>query len=214
AVGVPVSDRTFQSQNARGAIYHGQGPGKEIKKEELLQFFRKIDRGLHEYLREERVPLLLASVKYYHPIYRLANRYPQLLDEQLTGNYERATPERIHDEAWPIVSRVFEERVTTWAERYRNRAGSGLASDRLEEVAPAAVTGRVQCLLVPEDESVWGVLDRATGAIQRHDRQRDAEDADLLDDIAEEVFKRGAEVYVVPRASMPAPGPVAAIYRF
>ena len=179
-----------------------------------MQFFRKIDRGLHDYLRDERVPLLLASVKYYHPIYATVNRYPGLLEEQLSGNYERATPERIHAEAWPIVSRVFEARVRRWVERYHQRAGTGLASDRLEEVAPAAVTGRVQSLLVPEDESVWGVLDRATGAIRRHDRRQGAQDADVLDDIAEEAYKRGAEVYVVPRASMPAPGPLAAIYRF
>jgi hypothetical protein len=104
--------------------------------------------------------------------------------------------------------------VSTWAERYRGRVGSGLASDRLEEVAQAAVTGRVQCLLVPEDESVWGILDRKTGSIERRERQRDTEDADVLDDIAEEAYKRGGEVYVVPRGSMPTAGPIAAIYRF
>jgi len=214
ALGVREPDRIFESQYVRGSQFHGQGPGKEIWKEEMLQFFRKIDRGLHDYLRDERVPLLLASVKYYHPIYAIANRYPGLLEEQLTGNYERATADRIHAEAWPIVSRIFDARVSTWADRYRSRAGTGLGSDRLEEIATAAVTGRIQCLLVPEEESVWGILDRATGAIQRRDRQQDAQDADLLDDIAEEAYKRGAEVYVVPRASMPAPGPLAAIYRF
>jgi hypothetical protein len=214
ALGVSDTGRIFESQYVRGSIFHGQGPGKEIRKEELLQFFRKIDRGLHDYLRDERVPLLLASVKYYHPIYATANRYAGLLEEQLTGNYERATADRIHAEAWPIVSRVFEARVSTWADRYRRRAGTGIVSDRLEEIATAAVRGRIQCLLVPEEESVWGILDRLTGAIELRERQRDAQDADVLDDIAEEAYKRGAEVYVVPRASMPAPGPLAAIFRF
>ena len=214
ALGVRAPDRIFQSQYVRGAEFHGQGPGKEIRKEELLQFFRQIDRGLHEYLRNEHVPLLLASVKYYHPIYAMANRYPGLLHEQLTGSYERATPEKIHAEAWPIVSRVFESRVGSWAARFRERVGTGLASDRLEEIGVAAVTGRVLCLLVAEDEAIWGVLDRATGAIERRDGKQDGQDADLLDDLAEEAYKRGAEVYVVPRASMPAAGPVAAIYRF
>jgi len=213
-LGVREPDRVFQSQYVRGAEFHGQGPGKEIRKEELLQFFRKIDRGLHEYLRDERVPLLLASVKYYHPIYANANRYPGLLQEQLTGNYERATPERIHAEAWPIVSRVFEARVSTWIDRYHQRVGTGLASDRLEEIAPAAVTGRVQCLLVAEEESVWGILNRTTGSIVRRDGQKGTEDADVLDDVAEEVYKRAGEVYVVPRASMPVAGPIAAVYRF
>jgi hypothetical protein len=214
ALGVPEHERTFESSYMRGAVFHGQGPGKELKKEELLRYFNAIDRGLHEYLREERVPLLLAAVKYYHPIYKLANRYPDLLDVGLEGNYERANADQIHAEAWPLVSRAFESRVDTWVERYNERKGSGLASDRIEEIAVAAVTGRVQCILVAEEESVWGILDRKTGSIETRDRQRDTEDADVLDDISEEALKRGGEVYVIPRSRMPSAGPIAAIYRF
>ncbi len=214
ALGIPEYDHSLQSSYIKGAVFHGEGPGKEERKEELLRFFNMIDRGLHEYLRDERVPLLLAAVDYYHPIYKLANRYPELLDEGLTGNYERANTDKIHAEAWPIVSRVFEARVNTWVERYRQRTGTGLASDRLEEIAVAAVTGRIQCLLVAEEESVWGILDRKTGALQVRERQMDTEDADVLDDITEETFKRAGEVYVIPRSSMPVAGPIAAIYRF
>jgi hypothetical protein len=214
ALGVLDHDRTFESNYIRGSVFHGQGPGKELKKEELLRFFNAIDRGLHEYLREERVPLLLAAVKYYHPIYKEANRYPGLLGVGLEGNYERANADQIHAEAWPLVSPVFDAGVNTWVERYRERIGSGLASDQLEEIAVAGVTGRVQCILVAEEETVWGVLDRKTGRIERHDRQLDTEDADVLDDIAEEALKRGGEVHVIPRTSMPGEGPIAAIYRF
>jgi hypothetical protein len=214
AIGVPDFDRTFESSYLRGAVFHGQGPGKELKKEELLRFFNAIDHGLHEYLRNEHVPLLLAAVDYYHPIYKLANRYPGLLDEGLVGNYERANEDKIHADAWPIVSRVLEARLSSRKERFRERLGTGLASDQIEEIGPAAVAGRLECLFVAEDESVWGVLDRKTGSIERREAQRDAEDADVLDDVAEEAFKRGAEVYVVPRASLPGTGPIAAIYRF
>ncbi len=214
AIGVPDFGRTFESNYIRGAVFHGQGPGKEIKKEELLRFFNAIDRGLHEYLRNEHVPLLLAAVDYYHPIYKLANRYPEFLDGGLVGNYERANADKIHADAWPIVSRLFEARRNTWMDRYRERAGTGLASDRLEEIGPTAVAGRVQCLFVAEEESIWGILDRKTGSIERREAQKDTEDADVLDDVAEEAYKRGAEVYVLPRASMPGAGPISAIYRF
>jgi hypothetical protein len=214
AIGVPDFGRTFESSYVHGDIFHGQGPGKETKKEELLRFFTAIDRGLHEYLRNEQVPLLLAAVDYYHPIYKLANRYPHLLEPGLVGNYERASTDKIHADAWPIVSGVLDARRNTWVERFRERQGTGLASDRLEEVAQATAAGRVQCLFVAEEESVWGILDRKTGSIEKREAQKDTEDADVLDDVAEEAFKRGAEVYVLPRPSMPGTGPIAAIYRF
>ncbi len=214
ALGIAEFTHSLQSHYIQGAVFHGQGPGREIRKGELLQFFQAIDRGLHEYLREERVPLLLAAVKYYHPIYKVANRYPELMEPGLEGNYERANADRIHKEAWPLVSRVFESRVQTWLERYRERVGTGLATDRIDEIAQSAVAGRVQSLLVAEEESVWGILDRNTGALELRPRQTDVRDADVLDDIAEETIRRSGEVYVIPRSSMPGNGPIAAIYRF
>ena len=197
-----------------GVAFHGRGPGKEETKETLLKYFRAIDKGLREFLRDERAPLLLASVKYYQPIYREANTYPHLLPEMLEGNYERVNGDKIHAEAWPIVNAGFERQAAEWVERYRSVAGSGLASDDIVAIAQAALSGRVRCVLSAEGETVWGMLDRKTGAVTYHDRQLSAQDDDLLDDLCEECLKRGAEVYEVPRAVMPTASPIAAVYRF
>ena len=216
AIGEPNYDRMFSKPGGRavGSVSHGRGPGKEIRKVELLRYFRAIDRGLREYLKEERAPLLLAAVKYCHPIYREANTYAGLSEEGLVGNFERAKPEEIHEAAWPIVTRIFQSQIDTWVARYRERVGTGLASDRLDVIAPAAVTGRVRCLLVAEGEPIWGALDRRTGGLTHYDRQNGPEGGDLLDDIGEEALKRGADVYVLPRVKMPTLNQAAAIFRF
>lgn len=215
ALGVPDFDRVFSGHGGLpGMVFHGRGPGKEETKETLLKYFRTVDRGLREYLRDERAPLVLAAVKYYHPMYRGVNTYPHLLPEGLEGNYERVNGDQIHEAAWPIVSGAFGRQVGEWVQRYRSMVGTGLASDRLEEIAPAAIGGRVRCMLAAEGETVWGMLDRATGAVTYHERQKGTEDDDLLDDLCEESLKRGAEVYVIPRASMPTESPIAAVYRF
>jgi hypothetical protein len=216
ALGAPDYDRSFSARagGAGGFVFHGRGPGKERKKETLLQYFRVLDRALREYLVEERVPLLLAAVSYYHPIYRQANSYPWLHDEGLVGSYERAAARRIHEAAWPVVSRLFASRVEEWAARAGEQMGRGLASDRLEEIAEAAVTGRIRCLLLAEGETIWGVLDRTSGRVEIHARQEGPDDADLLDDVGEEALKRGADVFVVPRPRLPTGRPLAAVYRY
>ena len=216
ALVIPEYDRavTAHGGGMGGVAFHGRGAAKEETKESLLKYFRAIDKGLREFLRDERSPLLLASVKYYHPIYREANTYPHLLPEMLEGNYEHVSGEKIHEETWPIVSAGFERQTAEWADRYRALAGSGLASDDLDAIALAALSGRVRTVLTAEGETVWGKLDRATGRVTYHDRQIGAEDDDLLDDLCEECLKRGAEVYEVPRAAMPTASPIAAVYRF
>jgi hypothetical protein len=219
ALGVSELDEDERGFSAHGAVpagrvYHGRGPGKEDRKEVLVKFFRAIDKGLHDYLREERAPLLLAAVRYYHPIYREANTYPHLLEEGLDGNYERSNGDVIHAEAWPIVSRDVERRIAEWMERYRSLSGKGLAVDGVQAVASATVQGRVLCVLASEDGDTWGRLDRATGQVHVDEASTGREDADLLDDICEEAWKRGAEIYVLPRASLPTQKPIAAVLRF
>jgi len=219
ALGVSELDEDEKGKGAHGRgpanlIFHGRGPGKEDRKEILLKYFRAIDKGLHDYLREERAPLLLAAVRYCHPIYREANTYPHLLEEGLDGNYERANAEAIHAEAWPLVGRDLERRVAEWVEKYRSLVGKGLAVEGAEAVAGAVIQGRVWCVLASEDGSLPGRLDRATGQVSRQAATDAAGDADLIDDICEEAWKRGGEIYVVPKASLPTREPIAAVLRF
>ncbi|HEX5031637.1 MAG TPA: hypothetical protein VFX78_09295 [Candidatus Eisenbacteria bacterium] len=214
ALGEVVNERRLMTLHAGGAAYHGYGPGKEETKEDLLSYFHVIDKALREFLHGERAPLLLAAVKYYQPIYHEANTYPHLMATMLEGSYEHANGDKIHADAWPIVSAAAPRGFEPWVERYKTSAPSGLASDRIESVAEAVIQGRVSCVLAAEGETVWGILDRATGSVERRERQLDAVDDDLLDDLCEEALKRGGEAFVVPRASMPTASPIAAVFRY
>ena len=216
ALGVPDYEHVASQHGVApsGPIHHGRGPGKETAKVELLKYFRRIDKALHEFLRGEHAPLILAAVEYYHPLYREANTYAHLLPDHLVGNYERANGAQIHAEAWPIVSREFKRQIDEWADRYRELATKGLATDKIEEIAPAAIAGRVDCVLAEEGAEIWGVLDRATGSVLRHAKQTGPGEEDLVDDVCEEALKRRSQVYVIPRASMPTPSPIAAVFRY
>jgi hypothetical protein len=214
ALGGVVNERRSKTVHGGGVAYHGSGVGKEETKEDLLSYFRVIDKALREFLHGESAPLLLAAVKYYQPIYREANTYRHLDSAMLEGNYEHVNGDKIHADAWPIVSAAASHGFEPWIERYRTSAANGLATDRIESVAEAVIQGRVSCVLAAEGETVWGVLDRATGSIEKRERQLDAEDDDLLDDLCEETLKRGGEAFVVPRASMPTASPIAAVFRF
>ena len=197
-----------------GLAFHGRGPGREERKETLLKFFRAVDKGLHEYLREERAPLLIASVKYYKPMYSEANTYPHLLDEGLDGNFERANGDLIHAQALPIVTRDRERRIAEWVDRYRSLEPKGLAVDGIEAVASATVQGRVRAVLAAENGNTWGRLDRATGEVTLTQEGAGGSSPDLLDDICEEAWKRAAEIWVLPQRELPTAQAIAAVLRF
>lgn len=218
ALGVEAGDRHvgMHSATAGGgrAIYHGRGPGGEERKDELVKYFQLIDRALWAMLRDERAPLVLAGVGYYHPIYRDVSRYPYLLDRGVEGNVERDSAERLHERAWPLVQEHFADRERAILDDYGAAAAAGRASDDPATLARAVVHGRVRYLAVDDSRHVWGRLDRETGALTLHAEQRDTEDADVLDDLSELTLLRGGEVISLPADRMPTASPVAAVFRF
>ncbi|MHC9544861.1 MAG: hypothetical protein AB9903_35550 [Vulcanimicrobiota bacterium] len=100
---------TPRGRGGRPAIHHGQGGANEESKDNILRFFQKINTGLHDLLKGETAPLLVASVEYLLPLYRKANTYTYLMDEGLSGNPEELSAEKLHEKAWAIVQPYFQK---------------------------------------------------------------------------------------------------------
>ncbi len=205
--------RTPPGMGRRAAIFHGHGAREEDAKENILQYFRMIDRGLREVLRHERAPLLLAGVDYLLPIYREANSYPHLLQEGVTGNPEGLHPQQLHAQAWPIVQPFFEKAQRDARARYGELVRKGRASSKIEEVVPEAYFGRVESLIVAVGRQQWGTFDSDNREVCLHPEQRPGSQ-DLLDLAAIHTLLNGGEVHAVPPKRVPDRSLVAAIFRY
>jgi hypothetical protein len=196
-----------------GGVYHGHGVMEAEHKEKIRQYFLQVDRGLHDVLRDERAPLLLAGVEYLHPIYRDASTYPHLLPVGLSGNPDGLKPEQLHEEAWAVLQPYFENEVQRAVESWRNLAGTGRASGEIREILPAAVHGRIDRLLLTVDEQRWGRLDETTAIVEEHDT-RQAGDHDLIELAAVHTALNGGPVLTIARDRMPDGAGIAAIFRY
>lgn len=209
----------FTNQHSGGAgpgaaSFHGSGAGDEDRKDELEPYFRAVNERLWEVLRDEHVPLVLAGVGYYHPIFRQLARYAHLLPEGVEGNFERATPSELHERVWPVVREELLRRQALAVAEAATLRGRGLSSDDLKTVAAAAVQGRVRRLLLARGRHVWGRFDRVTGDVELHEEQRDAYDDDVLDEIAQAVLSRGGEVLLLEPDSLMNGTKLAAVLRW
>ena len=84
---------------------HGQYNVSQTDKAMLLEFFRRIDHYLHNFLFKQQRPLIIAGVNYLLPIYRKVNTYPGLLPNVITGNQEHVDLQTIRENAWHVVAR-------------------------------------------------------------------------------------------------------------
>ena len=75
-------------------MFHGHGIGVDDSKDNILRFFRAVEKGLQSQPVLKQRPLILAGVEYLHSIYRTVNTYPHLLETGVAGNIEKMSGSR------------------------------------------------------------------------------------------------------------------------
>jgi hypothetical protein len=196
----------------QGLVFHGQGGAPDDSKEELIEYFRIIDRGLAAFLRGKQAPLVFAGVGYLFPLFRQANQYPHLQDEAIAGNVEDWSHARIHDQAMAVLApgRAAARQAAT-SELVR-LVQAGTASTQLPEILWGALGGRVHRLYLVSGAFRWGEFSEETqGVVQRASPERG--DVDLLDVAAAETFVRGGEVFDVAASEVPPGTSAVAVWR-
>ncbi|MBC7220855.1 hypothetical protein H5T55_05240 [Candidatus Bipolaricaulota bacterium] len=196
----------------QAVAYHGHGGADAGHKDDIVRFFRRVDEGLRSYLTSEPAPLVVAGVDYLLPLYREASSHPHLVNEGVTGNPDRLTPEELHAQAWALVQPHFHRAQQEAADRFAARLGTGLASAQLPEVLRAAREGRVEVLFVAVGVQRWGRI-ASTGEVEVHDSLQPG-DQDLLDLIAVETLVRKGTVYAVSPDRVPGGADLAAVFRY
>jgi hypothetical protein len=195
-----------------GVVFHGQESANRVK-DDLRRYFLQVDSGVRELIGEGGPPLLLAGVDYVLPIYAEASKYPNLIEQGITGNPEQLKAEELQERAWPIIEPHFRKSQETAAARYREMLSKGLASHDLKEIIAAAGQGRVDSLFVAIGEEVWGTVSPETDKVQIHQEPQPG-DEDLLDLAALQTLFNSGTVFVVPPERVPDDELLAAVFRY
>ena len=213
-------DDSWKELQMHSAISGGQGTfssvthGSEVdSRENIKRYFRRIDKGLHELVRDERVPLVLAGVDYLHPIYKEVNTYPHLMEAGVGGNPERLGAKELHAQSWTVIRPYFQKAQQEAVNRYKEFASSGRASNRVRKIILAASHGRIELLFVIPDLQQWGTFDPGTDEIHLHKKEKTG-DEDLLEFAAIQTLLNGGTVYMVGAEKMPDTDPLAAVFRY
>ncbi|MGE5249794.1 MAG: hypothetical protein ACM3QS_06215, partial [Bacteroidota bacterium] len=198
----------------RPAMFYGQNPQDE-EKDDLLRYFRSVDRGLAALLQDDSAPLVLAGAEFLLPIYRQASTHKGLLDEGIPGNAEEADPRTLHARAWEIVRPLFSRQFEGAVQRFEQYHGqhNGLATTDLKEGIKAAQIGRVEILFIPLGVERWGRYDAASNRVVL-DAGPSADNEELFDLAARQVLLNSGQVYALPPGQIPGHGELAAIFRY
>ncbi len=209
----PERQVKFRSGAGGGAMMSGHGADIEDVKANLLHYFQRVDKGLHDLLKERDVPLILSGVEYQFPIYREASSYPLLMEGGIAGNPKGLSLEELHRQAWTIVKPYFQKAEEEALSQYGQSLGTGLTSDNVLEIIPAAYHGRVGVLFIAPGYQSWGTYNEADDAIALAEKKEPGNE-DLADYAAIQTFLNGGKVFVVAPDRLPGGSQMAAVYRY
>lgn len=205
--------RRTQSGNAGNRpIFHGQGYGKDDVAADLQKFVRELDRGLWQAITHKGSPVVLMTSEQLEPVFREHTRLPNVVEPFVHGNFEHAPDEELHRRALEVLEPRFEEELERAKARFADLAGTGLATEHIEQVVIEAAVGKIDTLFVRAGAHVEGSFDAETQSVKLGNGRADT--TDLVDRAATDTFLTGGTVYRLEPERMPVSGPVAAILRY
>lgn len=209
------TQRNNMGANPSGvSTQHGYDAANRDDKNEILRFFRAIDKGLHEIMKEEKVPLLVACQDYLFPIYKEANTYKALYDRSVPGNpsdYENIFA--LHAAALDVLEPEFnkekEQKMTQFREMNPSRTSTSVS-----EILPAIFEGKVDTLFLQNREDIWGNYNENMASVDVQDGQTSG-NMSLMNLAAVKVMEQGGQVYLIENQFMPEKkSKMNAVYRY
>ncbi|MEZ5039001.1 MAG: hypothetical protein R2828_03890 [Saprospiraceae bacterium] len=196
-------------------LYHGQGGGKDDRKEDLKHFFKEIDDGLMKMLHDEKAPLLIAAVDYLVPLYKETSRYQHIVAPFLKGNPEHLSAFQLHERAWKMMAPFFKEQESLDFNQFKDDFSKHKASISPYEIIPAAAEGRIKSLFLNKAEAyLKGKYIPEEKKVQIDKKEQEGNHC-LLNYAATQTFLQGGTVYHVSEDELPFPsGLMNAVYRY
>ncbi len=201
---------------AHKGMFHGHHDNRDDRDQDLERYFRVLDKAIYDHHgRHTDLPLFLAADVDYHDRFRKVSHHPRLQKQGLRINPDASEVdlERLHAEMMQLLQPRMQEQTRELIEQFGTAKSRGLASGELATVAQAAAMGRISVLLSHTEVRIGGRVDGKSGALTLAP-ESDPKVDDVLDDLAEMTLRAGGRVLVLPPDVHPAPGGVAAVFRY
>lgn len=184
-------------------VFHGQGGEKDGKTDRIIDYFRMIDAGLMEMLHDEKVPLIIAGVDYLIPMYKDISNYSNIVEPHISGNVENDDPVLLHEKAWNLLAPVMETNFNSQYKKFKELLPDEKASLSINDIAPAALNGKVETLFLDKDASVfWGTYHQDTNRVSIQKKQNKTNSC-LINFAATATYLQGGTVYITTKDAMP-----------
>ena len=203
-----------QKNGHSDSVYHGIGGGSDDdNKNNILRYFRMVDNALQRYFKNDKTPFIMFAVDYLHPIYIDANSMENYVKEGIKGNPDGLSSKEIMNLSADYMKPYFQKGEEQALDRFDTYRASGKTSVEFGDIIPAAMSGRVEALFIPEGLQHWGFYDEMTAKTMEAEESNPISE-DLFELAAVHTLLTDGKVFVEKRDRMPQGAEIAAVLRY
>lgn len=191
------------------AVFHGPGGSDNLHKEDVVEFFREVARGVEEHLAGRSIPLILAGLPEWVAVYRELNTYPHLVDVAIERNPDDMKADELRGAAWDHVAARLAQDRSRLLDRLNEQRARGTGVVDPHETLTAAREGRVDTLLLTADGCYGQAHDGRVVLLPTDD---DGDVCALADAAARATLRNGGAIRVVEE--LPEEATVGAVLRY
>ncbi|HET8887089.1 MAG TPA: hypothetical protein VFM70_12140 [Salinimicrobium sp.] len=205
-VGYDFEEKNLQSSTSNfgdQSGLHGFGAAERDRKNEILRFFRAVDKGISEKIKDEALPLVVSCDDANFSIYKEASSYEHLYPEKIPGNpSDYRSVDDLHKKALEVMHSFFETEKQKKLNQFRELNKTQKSSTSIDEIIPAIYQGKVDTLFVRSHDEVWGDYNENMASVQI-DRESKPGNKSLVNLAAIKVIEQGGTVYVMENDFLP-----------
>lgn len=182
-----------RSGSGGGAIFHGQGSKKDENEEDLIKYFKYVDKLIFDnYSKISKLPLILVALNENQGLFRKFSNNTYLMEEGINSSIKSLDENKITSRAFEILDTINQEQIKNLIESFNIAKAASTGSDDFHKIKKAIVDKRIKIMMIEENREISVELDK----------------------LVTQVIKDKGQIIVLTKEQMPSDTGIAAIYRF
>lgn len=184
---------------------HIEKPIGITKDKTMNQVVESAKQLIEKHITDKSAALIFAGDKDLIRLAKFKKIYSNICHTEIYGYYSKQSINQLESRLSQVLFDLEKSKIKSEIDLLINemRSRGFYESKNIEEICSYAAQGRVRALLVPQDYHLFGELNRLTGEIKINGHQKNPEDDDLFDDIAELTLYNHGKVMAVPKKLIP-----------
>lgn len=204
-------DNTYTGGGDTTTMYHGHGDGEDKTDADRKNYLSRVAELLGHYHYDSDTPLIMMATDEVH------GHFQSETDEKflahVSGSPANQSASSLHKKVQSVAEKQLAASRKTWQDRLEAGHSNNQVKTDLQDIALAAVDGRVDLLLIDREAKAWGTFDTNQRTIAVSESPQ-SDDQNLVNLAVVEVLNHGGTVHCVTPDDLPGDNGWAAVLRF